>query len=713
MKKTTNHPEDLVNQFPKKDAPPQSQYAVTPPSFSVKEKKNKVMVPIFNSEIKKNLSFSHYDTSVGMPPFSTTNFSVTETGNSDPNLVRSTMYVVPKNNSLLENTGIPLSFILTPFNNKSYFHEIDDDPVQCMQCMGYFNGFSILFEPLKGFKCNLCGTFNKAEKDYNFPTAEYKLKKAKGLPKKKEIINEEYFNQEEYLPPAFVFCIELSKIMVATNYYEQILDAIQNVFEEECFENVAFLIFSDEITILKCENGFICEKVLSDFGNLPFSSPEIFFKFENKDEILAHLRKMQPRNSIFPIFPLVKYLCQLGNFFVGSKIAFFTSSTKETSDPELLKEVMMTNRVSLNLFTIGQNDFLEKIVSFTNGKVFRYVNSTDDLQVNLSNLWNEKSVYGVTLQIKTSDQIGKKEIFGNGDTEGTSLSIFSHMDCKSSVGVSFFIEEEIKQEKVFFQIILNYFKEDGQKYVLVCNLGLQVSGDQNLIYNNLCFDTIFASFLKFILSDFNEWSARKKVVEDNLVKAFSYYRKKCAKNPSPTHLHIPESLKLLPLMFQSMNKNALFNTETRYSSFQNLLGNSVLRSLRFFYPRMISFSDYFVHKNLEEVDLQNLSYDNLDPNEIYILDNGEKIYVYFGKEVLEELKMEIKNGSSEEKEVFSKLVDEICCEYVSVLPVVFINENGPNETEFLSCLVEDKMHGHAGYEDFICEFHFKVRKSSS
>ncbi|KCZ79799.1 hypothetical protein H312_02800, partial [Anncaliia algerae PRA339] len=700
------------HRFMNKESKNDESYTLQPPQFSSTEKKSRILVPIYDKEIKKNLSQTHYDTSSGTPPLCTTNFSVIETLNSDPNLIRSTMYVVPKNNTMLENLGIPLSFIINPFNHKSYFNEIDDDPVQCIQCLGYFNSYSILFEPLNGFKCNLCGTFNKADKSYNFVTAEYKLKKQKEYGKKKGIVNEEYFDQEDYLPPCFVFCIELSKITIATNFYYQVLDSINKILEEENFKNVSIVIFTDEILILKNKNNLIHEENISDLTELPLNNPEILFDYRNKNILFEYLHKLKPKNTVTSVYSLLKYLTQMGNFFVGSKIAFFTSSSKEVFETEIINNSLLNNRVNVNVFTIGQNDLLEKVVSFTNGKTYKFVNNTDDLLIHLQNLWGEKSVYGVNFQVKHSDQIGKKEIYGNGEVEGTSLSVFSHMDSKSTIGVSFFIEEEIKQEKVFFQIILNYYKEDCQRYLLVCNLGLDVSANHVSIFNNLCFDTIFCSFTKFILNDFNAWVERKKEVCDKLIKTFSYYRKKCAQNPSPTHLHIPESLKLLPLMLQSMEKGALFTIDLKYHSFQNLLGASVLKNLRYFYPRLISFSEYFTNKSLETCENLSLTMSILDENEIYVLDNGEKIYCYFGKEVLNELKNEIKGGKSEEKEIFNNLLEEIHCEYFSVLPLIYVEENSLVENEFFSFFIEDKLHGQADYEEFVCELHFKVRKAS-
>ncbi|RVD93242.1 Sec23 domain-containing protein [Tubulinosema ratisbonensis] len=702
---------EFTKNMPKEQKSKETPFSLKPPHFSSEEKTNKIMVPVFNTEIKKNISFSYYDTSVGMPPFCTTNFHVTETLNTDPHMVRSTMYYIPKENYYLDSLGAPLSLIITPFNNKSFFNEILDEPVQCTQCLGYFNSYSNLFEPLKGFKCNLCGNFNKASKDYNFVTAEYKLKERKGYLKKKNIVNEEYFNQEEYLPPVFVFCIEVSKITVNTNYYSQILDSIEKVLEERNFENVSFLIFTSEISILKIKNGIIYEERISDLNDLPFCSPDILFDLEDKSKLFDYLRNnVKPKNSIASVKPLIKYLSQLGNFFVGSKVALFTSNSKENEETGMIKDVLISNRVNINLFTIGQNDYLERIVHFSNGKISKFVNSTDDLYIQLYNLWSEKSVYGVSLQIKTSDQIGKKEIFGSGDTEGTSISLFSHMDTKSTVCASFFIDEDINQDKVYFQIILNYYKEDSKKYVLVCNLGLPVTSDTSLIFNNLCFDSIFCIFVKSVLGDFENFKSKIKNVDETLIKIYSYYRQKCAKDPLPTHLHIPESLKLLPLLVQSMKKSALFNTDQKFGSFQNLISASVLKTLRYFYPRLISFSDYFTTKNLDSTELLSLSFSVIQQSEVYILDNSEKIYVYFGKEVLDELKSEIMEGNLEENKVFVQLVEEIQSEYFYASPVIFIEENSFYENEFFSYFIEDDLHGQLSYENFIRDLHFNVRK---
>eukprot|EP00866_Antonospora_locustae_P001151 jgi/Antlo1/1151/854 len=725
--KSTNLPRDFKNTFlhqNRNTAMCESTYAsnesLTGSALGGSRRKTKLVTPEVPRELEKNNQLSNYfDTSLGLPPFSTTSFSVTETGNSDPNIVRSTMYVIPHSNYLLESMGMPLMLMIHPFSPRSYFKEAATNTVQCMQCFSYFNPFSVTLQTSKGFRCNICNCENNIDvPDKPHSTVEYRTKEEHSYAKKVEAINESHFFYRQIDEPLFVFVIELSRIAYSTNFYFDALNSIEKAIDDEgwAFRHVSFLIFTEEMSILVAKHGCIYEKRIHDMDDVPFASPDICFDVtcpESRKSLFETLRTSKPASTVYPISKIVRFVTNMGGFYLGTKVAMFLASSKNSQDLSLYSGILVDNRVSISTFSIVENQTLDCLVYVTNGRSHVYRTGSQNMYMDLCNTTMEKSVYGANVTVKTSDALGKRGIFGNGLVEGANSITFSHMDTKTTAAFAFFIDEILKEsQNVYFQIVVSYWKVDGVKRTLVCNLSLYASTKIPLIYNNVSFDTVFCAYVKSVVHDYENWRANLKKAESSLVETLGYYRKKCCENASPSHLHLPESIKLLPALYQALQKNTIFNTKISPNRHKNVLGMDVLKTFRYFYPRLFLFTDFFIEQKMESTRTLKLSYEVLEPAEVYILENGEKIFVYFGRDVCDELRSALRSDArSDERDMLRVIVDELCFEYCCLLPVFFVEQGqGGYELDFNSYLVEDRLHNHPSYEDFIYELHHKVKK---
>lgn len=686
-----------------------------------KSKKPRLVTPEVPQELERNRKQGGYfDTSQGLPPFSTTNISVAETGNSDPNIVKSTMYVVPHSNYMLERTGIPLALVIHPLNTKSFFYEEDSRSPQCMQCFSYFNPFSKLLQDSKGFTCNICNNTNHTYVPENsHPTAEYRIEETNDAsPQRLGIVNEEYFYHTRIKEPLLVFGIELSRITYSTNFYFEALDSIKKVLDDESFSfrRVCFMVFGEELRVLKIKGSDLHEEKIHDFEDLPFASPDIWFDIgreEQKKDLFDLLESYKPTGTSYPLSKTLKFISSIGGFYLGTKVALFLSHVKDEVDSSVYSGMLVDSRVSVNAFSISEDTTIDNLIFATNGRIHIYKNGTVDLYLDLFNLVMEKSVYGASITVKTSDALGKYGIFGNGLLEGANSISISQMDTKSTIAFSFFVDEMLREDqKVYFQVIANYWRVDGTRRALVCNLALLASPSVPLIYNNISFDTVFCTYVKNIVNDAENWKKAIKTIETHIVSTLGYYRKQCCKNASPSHLHLPDSIKLLPSLYQSMCKHPIFNTRVSLPEHKNVLGMSILKTFRYFYPRLFTFSDFFIEQKMDQIKNLRLSYETVDSSEIYVLENGERIFIYFGKDVCEDLRDALRSDEeSEERDTLRKIIDELCLEYCSLMPVFFIDQGkGGYEVDFNGYFVEDRIQNCPSYEDFIYDLHYKVKK---
>jgi hypothetical protein len=124
--------------------------------------------------------------------------------------------------------------------------------------------------------------------------------------------------------------------------------------------------------------------------------------------------------------------------------------------------------------------------------------------------------------------------------------------------------------------------------------------------------------------------------------------------------------------------------------------------------------------SLDSVRCINLSYDNIDSREVYVMENGEKIYIYVGRDVDVEVKHSLFGDEgvyripvldTEENATLRKVVEEICDVYDHILPIYIIYQGVDSiEAEFIGNFIEDQLNGIPTYSDYLCEMHFEIQE---
>ncbi|KAL7348264.1 vesicle coat complex COPII subunit Sec24 [Encephalitozoon intestinalis] len=689
------------------------------------QRRPKMKIPDFPSELEKDqASFFSFDTSVQPPPLSTTNCFITETTNTDPNLLRSTMYTLPTDTDTFESMEIPFGLVLNPFNQKAMPTELDKSiSMKCWQCQSYVN----IFTKIEGntFYCNICNSKNQAKEKISsevtrYSTIEYvdRVKEERiTRPEAGNIVSESLFRTTMIDGPAFIFGIDTT----ASPLMEHAFKAMKLLINDEnfrfLFKKVGVILFSSTVSLIKPSGGMITEVLLSDRLQLPFISPEFLMDSED-DGLMKSLMeyvmgKSEDKGKFKNGFEdCLRVAISIAGYCKGSKMAVFSNIQDKVEYEEVAKQLIEVG-CSLNVFST-QKTSATKLCASTTGKCFIYsLESLSKLGPDLLNLGVTKSSYKVQVEAKTSDAIRKLSFYGNTVFEHLGFQDFAHMDDKTAFGMTFSLEEPLQNKsKVYVQVILRFYSFDGSSRVLVMNSSFEGSSRISEVYASLSFDTLACIYAKYIAMDESTAKEHCKKVENSISRSLKYYRDNCCKEASSSQFVLPESIKLIPLIYQAMVKNSCFSNNISTDTMSRVTGFTVEENLRFFYPRLFAFTDFYIDKSLEKVKALRLNVESLNSEEIYILDNSQKIYIYIGKDVDISLKEAIFRDKTEENEVLDKMIDEFYTYYDSELPVIFVEEGkGGSEVEFVGYMVEDRLNDIPSYSDYICELHFKVKNA--
>lgn len=657
-----------------------------------------------------------YCTSNTPPFYSTTERLVVEKDNTDPNFLRSTMYIAPSSEFTFESCGLPFSILATPFNEKGTIDQIDGIDM-CSICRSYFNCFTKTNN--SEIICNICE--KKNEQIINYPENLKKSSfeclissKVEGESKQKittiqNFEDIEYPTTKDLLKPCCIFMFDMCSLPLVKHSIDAITDLINDENFQLLYENVGFFILNGGLTTYTVNSGEVVKYRL--FDKLPFISKNYLISSKDTQSIMKILNEIvaskerQPLESHL-LLDSIKYISSLS---VGCKFILISSS-----DIYINYELALSNtrNYCINLFYMTTPEKksaplnLEKLAFYSSGHSFKYsTNEVSYIRSDIKKTCLVRSVFDVKLTFKVSDNLVKVLFMGSTMSSSLAVSYMNHMDSNTTVMFNLGIDGVSKANK-HIQLQVQFTDYDGSRKIRVFN-HIFTTGTPAQIFSSLSFDTLFAAMTRLSIS---EGSDVQKYLADSLV----YYRNKCSSNLSSSLFVLPESIKCLPVLLQSLSKkNDLEKTK--------IINYTVEQNLRYFYPRLFSLSEYAISSRLEETKTLRLSINNINEDEIYILENSQKIFIYIPKKVdrilvnklIDDSDGIVKIRSSDEEEcvILRDIVEKIQMHYnYEMRVIVCIAGDSFTEGDFLSNMVEDSLNNLPDYVDYIFKLHFEIQK---
>ncbi|KAJ3240025.1 COPII coat Sec23p-Sfb3p heterodimer component [Chytriomyces hyalinus] len=344
------------------------------------------------------------------------------------------------------------------------------------------------------------------------------------------------------------------------------------------------------------------------------------------------------------------------------------------------------------------------------------------------------------LRVRCSDGIGVSHHFGNfciRSSNPTDVEL-AGIDSQKAIGIAFKHDRKLDENGLSaFQVALLYTNFAGERRIRVLNLSVPNTGTMGNVFRCAEMDTTINYLAKASVAQAaaSSLKAVRDQLTDRCVKILAAYRKHSASNTSPGQLILPESFKLYPLYTLSLLKTKAFRTgmmssDARIASMRHLRNMGVPETVPFFYPRMFAvhtfepeFRQMDGRNNIKLPPCMRVSYERLDPEGIFLLENGTQMFCWVGRQTSPELiqnifgvprveeidiKMRMLPVLENKLNANVRLAVQLCQmerpRYLQ-LQVVRQQLDPPLESEFASYLAEDPNHDNMNYVDFLCFIH--------
>ncbi|MBW0489090.1 hypothetical protein O181_028805 [Austropuccinia psidii MF-1] len=410
--------------------------------------------------------------------------------------------------------------------------------------------------------------------------------------------------------------------------------------------------------------------------------------------------------------------------------------------------------INLFLFPSQYMDIatISVLSGITGGEVFfhpRFTPQRDACKVHaeLRRLLTRETGCSVTMRIRCSNGLRISDHYGSFLQRNVTDLEFGNLDADKAVAAVVKIEGKLEERtEAYFQCALLYTSANGQRRVRCHNLALPVTQVMGNIFRSADMDATITLTTKQCVAQAMQVPLRdvRASLTETCVKVLLSYRKHCASSTSPGQLILPESYKLFPLYALGLMKTKALkggnvSSDVRTHYMRNLKSMAVAPTLLMLYPRMISLhrladevAELKVNGKLKLPSLMRASYLRMEPDGMYLIENGDVMIVWIGSgvsgklledlfavESLEELDPQKFLRLPKLNNQLSMRVRRLIRYYeerrgFKTLPIVIARQGqDASEMEFASMLIEDQNNDAMSYVDYLCFVHKQIQNDLS
>jgi protein transport protein SEC24 len=317
---------------------------------------------------------------------------------------------------------------------------------------------------------------------------------------------------------------------------------------------------------------------------------------------------------------------------------------------------------------------------------------------------------------------------------------FPALSCDHTIAARLIHEERLREgTEIYLQYALLYTTTEGRRRVRVHTLAMPVTRSLGSVFRGADLDTFVTYVAKKVSAQIpgRTIAACRDVVIKAVVDTLVAYKKHVASASSSAQLILPESLKLLPLYSLGLTKLACFRTDARADSraiwMTRLIMASPTTVLPTLHPRLMELHTLPNRpSNAPKVPEKLwLTAERLDPEGIFLLENGFDAHIFIGAAVPPEMCTALLNVPSPDmvditqfsgppvldtplsKSVLG-LLDEIRRQRKSYMHLRLMRRGHPQEAACMAALIEDRSPS-AGmsYVEWLCMLHRQIQNKLS
>lgn len=313
---------------------------------------------------------------------------------------------------------------------------------------------------------------------------------------------------------------------------------------------------------------------------------------------------------------------------------------------------------------------------------------------------------------------------------------FPALSCDHAFAAKLVYEEKLPERgEAYLQFALLYSTVDGQRRVRVHTLALPITQSLGTAFRGADLDAYVSYVSRKVASQVpgHALGACKEAINKAAADALLAYRTHCASASSSGQLILPEALKLLPLYTLALSKSTVFRTDARpdarAAAMWQLLSLPAHKVVALIYPRMVALHTLLDRpaNALPVPDKLWLSAEKLDPEGVFLLENGQEAFIHVGKAVAPGTLQALFGVPSLDgldpqqplvlpaldtplSKKVRELLDEIRRQRTAYLRLRVLRRGDPAEQAFFATLVEDRSpQAGMSYVEHLCFLHRQIQ----
>jgi len=335
--------------------------------------------------------------------------------------------------------------------------------------------------------------------------------------------------------------------------------------------------------------------------------------------------------------------------------------------------------------------------------------------------------------VRTSKGLKAQAHFGNFFIRSTDLLALPNVDADKAFAVQLALQDNtITSNYASFQAALLYTTSSGERRIRVFSQCLPVTSNLVDLFKSADNDAVVALTTKVALEKAltGKLSDAREAIVNKCIDILTVYRTDLAPPSNTGSLMLPETLKNFPLYILALVKNILFRSGSEIRpderSYHIMHARTLPISLimPLLYGRMFDLINCQMENGIIPTPLE-LSSEKLDRSGIFLLEDGQQMWIWIGKTCPAEythqlfgipsfdgvdtsmLTLPVMETSLNQK--VNELVNELRNERPSYMPLYVVREGEPREVKFFSFLIQDRSKSVHSYYEFLVNLYQRIQ----
>ncbi|KAK2197084.1 bifunctional von Willebrand factor A-like domain superfamily/ADF-H-Gelsolin-like domain superfamily/Sec23-Sec24 [Babesia duncani] len=674
--------------------------------------------------------------------------------------IRTSVKVLPSSQTLQQKTHIPLGFTIRPMAPlKEGDQEVPvvnhgTEPIsRCAKCRTYINPFVIFESNRRNWQCNLCGASNETPSRYmNASLDPYNTSVNTEFPELSTGVVE-YVASADYMvrppqPPTIMFVIDVSAAAVNSGMVEEVCKTITDLITSGSLPGgprtlVGIVTYDTSVHFYQMQKGPENLQILivSDLENLFLPLPgEIFLNVTESSADILHLLDVIPRtwktNTVSgSCMGSALRAAHFAMKHIGGKMCIFSSSPSYFGDFSLNASATMQHKkggpnlqpvekckdyanmicqtqVSVEMFICTPQSVnlpgMYHLATQTAGAVhyipFKSHFGTKKLSSELKRVIIRSTGWEAVMRIRISKGWRITNWYGHCFVRGSDLMVLPNCHSDQTYTVTFDHEERAVSKRIaYFQAALLHTTSDGERRIRVATYALPVSDNFSEILASLDPEACVLTATHLAIN-----AGLSKTLAD----ARSLLQTMCMQISSTMSALTPppESVGRLVMYIFGLLKSPAFSegsvpVDFRMYHWLRLRILPIDDLVAYCYPRLVP-----VHtlENFAQIPASlNLTHANLRQDGIYLVENGETMIMWVGKDIstsnlnrffnvptFDMLNCELAKGHLQTSGgPLSQVLEALRLQRLPYMSLQIVKQGDEQELKFYSMLIEDKTPG--------------------